>query len=283
MTKPFPTLVPFGKYRNQPVDIMAADIQYVEWLMTQDWFTNGRYQNVYNTIINFGVADAKTPEHNKMQVRFLDNELVANMCTMFNYNWALNIEHCMASSYEGLKTGISKKRLVNDEPPYRPYYQDIPWWKLNDEEILEDEYNSLIVSSYEGITWELDTVFESYNWDVIVTGYGGHSFKGFVGGSRWVNYFIELKPTLGDDYASVLRQIDKRRMITHQKTGKCVPSILIYDEFNGTSATEKQVDEIFRRSEICCLSFSDMMTSIEKTKVDRENLKNSLKIEGGKS
>lgn len=67
-------LVPFGKYKGQPVEVMQMDTGYCEWLSTQDWFRE-RYANVYQQVIinNFTEA-SETPEHNKLQMFFLDKE-----------------------------------------------------------------------------------------------------------------------------------------------------------------------------------------------------------------
>lgn len=67
-------LVPFGKYKGQPVEVMQMDSGYCEWLSTQDWFRE-RYANVYQQVIinNFTEA-SETPEHNKLQMLFLDKE-----------------------------------------------------------------------------------------------------------------------------------------------------------------------------------------------------------------
>lgn len=67
-------LVPFGKYKGQPVKVMQMDTGYCEWLSTQDWFRE-RYANVYQQVIinNFTEA-SETPEHNKLQMLFLDKD-----------------------------------------------------------------------------------------------------------------------------------------------------------------------------------------------------------------
>lgn len=66
-------VVPFGKYKGQPVEIMAADADYCEWLTAQPWFRS-RYGNVYNILISSGAEPQDSPEHNQMQARFLDSE-----------------------------------------------------------------------------------------------------------------------------------------------------------------------------------------------------------------
>lgn len=67
------TIVPFGKYKGQPVEVLAQDEAYLEWLTAQDWFRN-KYQNLYTIIINNFHAPSETPEQNLLQAKFLDEE-----------------------------------------------------------------------------------------------------------------------------------------------------------------------------------------------------------------
>lgn len=66
-------LIPFGKYKGQPVEILIADDDYRDWLVAQPWFRS-RFGNVYQTVINYGGPPQETPEHNQMQATFLDDE-----------------------------------------------------------------------------------------------------------------------------------------------------------------------------------------------------------------
>jgi hypothetical protein len=66
-------IVPFGKYRGQPVEALAADRDYCDWLMGQAWF-HERYGNVYTLIANNFAEPSETPEHNALQARFLDQD-----------------------------------------------------------------------------------------------------------------------------------------------------------------------------------------------------------------
>lgn len=66
-------VIPFGKYKGQPVDVLQSDPQYSDWLQAQDWFREG-HQNIYNIIVNnFGAPD-ETPEHNAIQAMFLEED-----------------------------------------------------------------------------------------------------------------------------------------------------------------------------------------------------------------
>lgn len=67
------SVVPFGKYKDQPVDLLLADNDYRDWLLMQPWFRD-RYVNLYQTIVNYGAQPSETPEHNEMQVAFLDDD-----------------------------------------------------------------------------------------------------------------------------------------------------------------------------------------------------------------
>jgi hypothetical protein len=65
-------IVPFGKYKGQPVEVMQQDQQYIDWLTNQDWFRN-RYPTINQVIINNFQEPSETPEHNKLQAKFTDS------------------------------------------------------------------------------------------------------------------------------------------------------------------------------------------------------------------
>ena len=66
-------LIPFGKYKGKPVEILANDKEYRNWLLAQSWFKEGNL-TLYNVIINNFREPENTPEHNKMQIKFLNLE-----------------------------------------------------------------------------------------------------------------------------------------------------------------------------------------------------------------
>jgi len=55
-------LIPFGKYKGQPVEVMAQDKQYAEWLTAQPWFRD-KFAGLYTVIINKFQEPSETPEH----------------------------------------------------------------------------------------------------------------------------------------------------------------------------------------------------------------------------
>lgn len=162
-------LIPFGKYKGQPVEVLASDPNYVEWLIQQPGFTT-RNPKLYQIIINNFAEPNETPEHNAMQAKFLDTDWCRKFLT------ALGVER------------------------FLPVYKKIEM--TLEEKVAAGFYNRHSVQHKNGPTenWterSIECVFESKGIDVTLT----HG-KSYV-------YWIELKPVVGDDYPSILRSIDR--------------------------------------------------------------------------
>jgi len=69
-------IVPFGKYKGQPLALLAHDQAYCEWLLGQHWFVQ-RYANIHTLIVNHFGEPAETPDHNRLQLRFLDLDFLS--------------------------------------------------------------------------------------------------------------------------------------------------------------------------------------------------------------
>lgn len=69
-------IVPFGKYKGQPITSLINDTKYLEWCKLQDWFQ--KFPVVYNICVNQTITtndtSSKTPEHNKIQNLFLEDK-----------------------------------------------------------------------------------------------------------------------------------------------------------------------------------------------------------------
>ena len=59
-------LVPFGKYRGEPIEKLELDREYCQWLLAQTWL-EAKYPEVHTLIINNFGEPEDTPEHNRMQ------------------------------------------------------------------------------------------------------------------------------------------------------------------------------------------------------------------------
>jgi hypothetical protein len=181
-------IVPFGKYKGQPVEIMAQDRQYVDWLTAQPWFRE-KFQPVYNILVQNFQEPAETPDHNALQARFLDQSFRDKVFRMLN---------------PGLIGACSAK-------------------------------------------------FEVEGFDVHL------SASWHRGGDE---FYLELKPTVADDYPAVLRQIKSARDRFRPVADEWVrPSqqilenphrkaVLFLEEYQGAGATVEQFIEIFESSGI---------------------------------
>src|SRR5438067_11610928 len=66
-------VIPFGKHKGRLIEeLILDDPAYLQWLSAQDWFRT-KFTILHQTIINRGSEPEETPDHNAMQVRFLDN------------------------------------------------------------------------------------------------------------------------------------------------------------------------------------------------------------------
>lgn len=66
-------IIPIGKYKGQPLEAVAADQQYRDWLMAQEWFKE-KFARLYGMLAAMN-APIESPEHNAMQARFLDDRV----------------------------------------------------------------------------------------------------------------------------------------------------------------------------------------------------------------
>jgi uncharacterized protein (DUF3820 family) len=169
-------IVPFGKYKGQPAETMAADRQYCEWLLSQPW-AKGKLGAVYNIVINYGAEPQDTPEHNEMQARFLDDEFCLSVLKQVRPLW-LDIK----AQYEADDWELEKRKSARIER--------------------------------DGPVTVKQVWFEAGGWDVHASFGGGlrlgESYWGWEYGAKH-DMFVECKPSLGDDYPAVLRQVQRYR------------------------------------------------------------------------
>jgi hypothetical protein len=77
-------IVPFGKYKGQPLQRLAQDTEYLAWLRQQSWFLQKfGWIDKAIIVIQHGPAEPEeTPEHNRLQARFLDRRFCWAVLTL---------------------------------------------------------------------------------------------------------------------------------------------------------------------------------------------------------
>jgi hypothetical protein len=179
-------LVPFGKYKGQPVDVLAEDRSYCDWLLTQAWVVE-RFPKVHTLIINNFGEPTETPEHNALQIRLLDDGFRAK-CTeaalrFFDHDrqWTHSVDTW---------DGYTQMRLVTPyfSPPTSPQFEvdgrDAVWevglWQIL--HTFGQAHPATLPDRHRSV-WEKRTYY-NYAHRCIA---------------------VECKPLVGDDYPSILR------------------------------------------------------------------------------
>lgn len=187
------SVIPFGKHKGRTVEqVLAIDSGYFRWMAG-----NADLREKFKWLLDEAAGitgpvpgtDDDSPEHNAIQVRFLNAEFCAALLDMFHYEGEVDPS---STSFEG----ISDVNIANQ-------------------------------------------------------------------------FFIEIKPSVGDDYPSHMRQIRAQKDQIIRRMGNGGPFggsrwdhfgcviILLYDQYTG-SLPEADVREMFTRSDICVIKLSEI-------------------------
>jgi hypothetical protein len=165
---PAPNVVPFGKYRGQPVAVLMRDQSYLDWLAGQEGI-----RRQYPWL--FGAAAEETPEHNRYQVLFLDDEFAHDVYEHY-FPGVLERDHrrdLAGGDYVEMQGPLKTRRL--------------PVVTFEDRIERRDGYR----------------VVQSGSADVALSLYKRSPYGNGTGSTLR----IEIKPQMGDDYPAVLRQM----------------------------------------------------------------------------
>lgn len=279
-----PEIISFGKYKGMPVDFLKDDPNYCEWLLSQKWFVD-RYPQINTLIVNNFNAAAETPLHNMLQARFLEEDLCASLCAR-----VVRIEGSPFPEYiEKIRTFFQgklnfcskqyeaeKERLRRAAGKAFGCINDIGKAKIS---CIKGEYDNKYISGLDngyskwnvpgsscycssailngGIVKIDHTEFEVEGWDVKIN---ASIIAGNISSMEdlRISCFVEIKPTLGDDFPSVLRQMKANMPYMSEKR----LFVLVYNQFTASSVTEDQVKSIFAKSGFSVTSFEELETLV---------------------
>lgn len=277
-------IIPFGKYRGQPIEAIAEDRSYVDWLLAQPWFRE-RYAGLHSVVINNFCEPSDTPEHNSMQARFLDEQFRMRFGAVALQGKIKTSIQCLIPSVKALAEYIDRCSVpqVIDKSEFSASkfrylrYRDgsvrmIQTWQERQLRIR------LMRDAAEWSEWSDQKLFFSFPCGQIFKtsdlafeqGYdvsfscssigiashrepnSGETKIGSVGNvgsheSQLERLRIEIKPVIGDDYPGILRQV-KRSSANY----------ILTKEYNGIGASLEQVVEIFKLSGVQIVFESDV-------------------------
>ena len=293
-------IVPFGKYKGQPITSLLNDTKYLEWCKLQEWFQ--KFPVVYNICVNQTLAtnnqNTKTPEHNQIQNLFLENKNVEKLLRLLyeQFRFRKNVSYSSArSEFEGsFNWDIIINNLSFTKIQCKCDWDEVPDGHCCDCTYEDDDDDDYALS----------------------------------------NIYIEVKPLLGDDYPCVLRKMKLQRELTNdslrrekqemlddvgyikgknsvfqyggrvfeevKKTMEYVNKnsrmfsghfILLIGEFNSSTTSKEKLIAIFDQSFIKIVFVNELFTELtckvmlghkiigleEESKLRRENLINSEK------
>jgi hypothetical protein len=165
-------IVPFGKYKNQPLEVLAQDAGYCEWLAGQGWVAQ-RYPEIHTLIINNFADPSETPEHNALQLCFLEEAL------------RLKVTQC----------------LVLVHQPRKQWFRDghyLPLFASCGDPLFEE--NGIDVQWHSTLWYPTYDHSPRYKPDGTYTGRSAYVWE-----KDYLLTIVECKPSLGDDYPAVLR------------------------------------------------------------------------------
>lgn len=217
-------LIPFGKYKGQPVEQLQNDQEYANWLIQQPWFA-ARFGKIHTLIVNNFKEAVESPDHNAMQARFLKRQ----------YAYSVANSVCKLIPFDRWNS--------NEVEPFKKKY--------------EEEYGAPCDEKF-----KIECHFELRGWDVcflmasLVEGYSNSEINRNWG---W-GIHLELKPTLGEDFPAVLRQVTTRHMVYSYSNCKvrCLRCVLI-DRFVANSVSFEEVYLMFLMSGINLIKSSDVV------------------------
>lgn len=180
-------IVPFGKYKGRPITDLLNDTKYVEWCKQQEWFQ--KFPIVYNICVNQTITpnnpNAKTPEHNKMQNMFLENE---------------NIEKIVRFIF---KTGFRYKKNIYCQDAMSEFEGEFNW----DVIIRGLCYNKIQCNCIWDEMKDYDSCECKYEND------DKHDYE-------LPKIYIEIKPLVGDDYPCILRKMKLQKGLTEDNLSR---------------------------------------------------------------
>lgn len=249
-------IIPFGKYKGKPIETLATDKEYTQWLLAQSWFREKNI-NLYNVVINNFREPENTPEHNKMQIKFLDLD--------YRLKFAFYIDNSFFKyNIETINSEIQNK-LISSE-----ISKEIATALKNPDTFIGIQ-NKFLLESNNPQFEKIDVAFNlKYGTEI---GYRVKKNDIYSSNSSYIYdlklykelYFeIEIKPTISDDFPSILRQMKASMPVSNNKV-----SILFVNNYTGISATKEQLIQYFKTQGYLVI-FESEIESIILPEFDKE-------------
>lgn len=228
---PSALIVPFGKHQGLTVaELLERDPNYVQWLLSQNWLAQ-RFAQLHAAILTRGAAPDDSPEHNRIQARFLDPLFRTAFIDLARDLNLAQDRDCRSrareptAKKEGAIDTIERLNKMIAAGVENPWYQR----ELEDAQKRRDQYQDLIDAARQPMLVDSVVEFEQEGIDVLIR-------WGFEYADQY-KITVEIKPSLGDDYPSVMRQMNRLGA-----------SVLVIDQYNSDTLPLNTVREMFENN-----------------------------------
>jgi len=230
-------LVPFGKYKGQPLEVIATDRGYCDWLLAQAWFVQ-RYPQLHTLVINNFGEPSETPEHNALQLRLLDDRFRAQ-CTerIFQFfhpqrQWQHTV--IADTGAMALQTPVF---TLEGPPVFEVGGIDVLWevqaWRIlhtteppRQTQTLPDTHQSI---------WEC---------------------------AAWLSMTLECKPCIGDEFPAILRFV--KRLTRSDRQGRPYLRTVLAGAVQSQTVSVPAMKQFFATSGVLLL----LVEEVEATPLD---------------
>lgn len=250
-------IIPFGKHKGKPVEILSNDKQYTDWLLSQSWFRD-KYVNLYNVIINNFREPVDTPEHNNIQIKFLKQEYRLKIAYLVNPNLFYNSSKRINE--------VMRRLLDTEENEVGKYFLDALQNPKKESEF--GFYDDSMLKMSQPVFERVDVAFSI--WYGIFFHFDNYTRSIW---SRFnlrteTKYFIEIKPTVSDDYPAILRQM-KASMPNLNGAFSDNFHILLVGEYNGKGASRNEFISFFETQGFKVI-FKEDLDNVELPEFDKK-------------
>jgi hypothetical protein len=204
-------LIPFGKYKGQPIEAIQEDQQYVDWLLAQSWFRD-KHQEFYTIIINNFQEAAETPQHNAMHVKFLNDDYVLDVLSKYEAALKSYFVINRRFEYDGWDVVVEIQN-----------YDELTRKELKEKasNLYRESRMVRILEHTKSLKEQAEDIYSS-----IVE----------------LRFYIEIKPAVSDDFPAILRQIKAQRTNNDSYSVSAIKRIriLLVGEYTGSGATQDE-------------------------------------------
>lgn len=228
-------IIPFGKHKGKPVEILASDKEYADWLVAQSWFKE-KYVNIYNVLVQNFREPVDTPEHNKIQVRFLKLEYRLKLAYLLNNNF---FEINSDKINKGL---IRRLNTLNDGNKQNLF--DVLTELVK--RVNSKKYPVKLLHYSNPIFEQVDVSYSvQHGFDLEYNSEHRGQPKVSIGRINRLTLWIEIKPTVSDDFPAILRQMKASMPIDNRYSSEKRYYILLVGDYTGIGATKEEFIEYF--------------------------------------